>query len=105
MTKLNCWEFKKCGRQPGGENESQLGQCPTVGYFAAHCINDGINGGRACWAIAGTFCNGEVQGTFVSKMGRCADCDFFHHVLEEEGNQLITTPEILKRINNRNKDK
>jgi len=25
---LNCWEFKKCGREPGGEKASELGICP-----------------------------------------------------------------------------
>jgi hypothetical protein len=23
--KINCWEFKKCGRQPGGHKEKELG--------------------------------------------------------------------------------
>jgi len=30
MKKLNCWEFKKCGRQFGGEKVSDLGLCPVV---------------------------------------------------------------------------
>jgi len=98
MVKKNCWEFMNCGRQPGGGKVSLLGPCPTVGFFAAHSLNDGINGGRACWAITGTFCNGEVQGSFLDKIRRCADCDFFHHVQTEEGQGLVTTPEILKRI-------
>lgn len=98
MTKLNCWEFMKCGRQPGGNRFQQLGECPTVGYFVAHGINQGINGGRACWAIAGTYCNGEVQGSFVDKLRQCAECDFFHHVHTEEGRELVTTPEIMERI-------
>lgn len=28
--KFNCWEFKQCGREPGGAN-SQLGSCPAFG--------------------------------------------------------------------------
>ena len=27
--KLNCWEFKKCGREPGGTNASQRETCPA----------------------------------------------------------------------------
>jgi hypothetical protein len=32
--------------------------------------------GRPCWAVAGTFCDGEVQGTFAKKLINCMDCDF-----------------------------
>ena len=71
MAKKNCWEVKKCGRQPGGEKVSELGACPAVSAFGAHGINDGINGGRACWAIAGTFCEGTVQGSFAEKIEDC----------------------------------
>jgi len=28
--KLNCWEFKKCGRQPGGPKVAELGVCPAT---------------------------------------------------------------------------
>jgi hypothetical protein len=55
MPKLNCWEFEKCGRQPGGIKVKELGVCPAATEKRAHGINGGINGGRACWAIAGTF--------------------------------------------------
>lgn len=99
MGKQNCWEFMRCGRQPGGEKIQQLGECPTVRTFAAHGLNDGINGGRSCWVIAGTYCHGKVQGTFVDKIRGCAACDFFHQVHGEEGVQLVTTPELMQRIN------
>ena len=98
MSKQNCWEFMRCGRQPGGDHIHQLGECPTVGSFAAHGLNDGINGGRSCWVIAGTYCNGEVQGSFVNKLRQCAECDFFHHVQTGEGKSLLTTPELMTRI-------
>ncbi|MGD0283853.1 MAG: two-CW domain-containing protein, partial [Dissulfurispiraceae bacterium] len=26
---MNCWEFKKCGREMGGVNIEQLGVCPA----------------------------------------------------------------------------
>ncbi len=29
MGKLNCWDFKKCGRQSGGEKAHELGVCPA----------------------------------------------------------------------------
>jgi hypothetical protein len=76
MFKKNCWEHKACGRQPGGDNTEGLGVCPVTTHTKAHGLNDGINGGRACWAIEGTLCGGEVQGTYAQKMGNCMDCDF-----------------------------
>jgi len=30
-----------------------------------------------CWKIAGTYCKGEVQGTFAQKYESCIECDVF----------------------------
>lgn len=95
---MNCWEFNKCGRQPGGNKLAELGQCVAVTSFKAHGINRGINGGRACWAIAGTFCGGEVQGAFIEKYKGCSNCDFFHQVLKEEGKNLLSVGSILSKL-------
>ena len=27
--KQNCWEIKKCGREPGGTHEQAMGVCPA----------------------------------------------------------------------------
>lgn len=98
MRKKNCWEIKNCGRIPSGDNVKELGECPAVKCFSAYGINEGINGGRACWAIAGTFCEGKQQGAFVSKVRECSNCDFFHRVATEEGENLLPAGEILKRL-------
>lgn len=98
MSKLNCWEFTKCGRQPGGDKVAELSECPAVRCFPAHGLHDGINGGRACWAIAGTFCQGEVQGAFIEKFKGCANCDFFHTVSREEGKNLSSVREVLAKL-------
>ena len=82
---LNCWEFKKCGREQGGERASELGICPASDDAAFDGLNRGKNGGRICWAVAGTFCGGKVQGTFAKKQYSCITCDFFQHVRGEEG--------------------
>ena len=66
MSAVNCWEFKKCGRQPGGAKTQELGECPASTNVKADGMNSGKNGGRSCWAIAGTLCGGKVQGSFVS---------------------------------------
>lgn len=101
MAKKNCWEVMKCGRQTGGDKVSELGECPAVSTFKAHGINNGINGGRACWVIAGTYCDGQIQGSYIDKIKGCAGCEFIHMVSREEGDQIITPPEILKKINAR----
>jgi hypothetical protein len=63
---MNCWEFKKCGREAGGANVKELGVCPAYPNFGQSCAN-----------VAGTFCGGKVQGTFASKLFNCMKCDFY----------------------------
>jgi hypothetical protein len=82
--KLNCWEHKKCGRQPGGHNEHQLGTCPVTTYQQLDGVHDGKNAGRACWAIAGSLCGGKIQGTYAQKLFNCWRCDFMNQVKKEE---------------------
>ena len=83
--KQNCWELEKCGREPGGANVLELGVCPAAIDVSYDGLNGGRNAGRICWAITGTFCNGEVQGTFAQKRLSCLSCDFFKKIKEEEG--------------------
>ncbi len=83
--KINCWEFKKCGREPGGEKIAELGLCPAASEESTDGVNEGKNAGRVCWAVAGTFCGGKVQGTFAEKYLSCMACDFFKLVKEQEG--------------------
>lgn len=58
---MNCWEFKKCGRQQ---------TCPAY-----------PNHGNRCARVAGTLCGGKVQGIFAMKLTNCMHCDFYlsHH--------------------------
>jgi len=85
---MNCWEFKKCGREPGGEKVYELGICPAATDKTHNGVNNGINGGRYCWKVAGTYCDGKVQGTFALKVMDCIECDFFKTVKNEEGNNF-----------------
>jgi len=82
--KLNCWEFKKCGREPGGVNADEHGVCLTATYTAYNGLNNGRNGGRVCWAITGSLCNGNASGTFAEKQKYCMVCNFYKSVVEEE---------------------
>jgi CRP-like cAMP-binding protein/tRNA A-37 threonylcarbamoyl transferase component Bud32 len=95
--KLNCWEYKKCGREPGGIKATSLGVCPAAADNSFDGINRGENAGRFCWAVAGTFCGGSAQGTFAEKRESCLSCDFFNKVRTEEGSANLQT-KFLKFI-------
>ncbi|MFQ5466236.1 MAG: two-CW domain-containing protein [Thermodesulfobacteriota bacterium] len=84
MKKPNCWELKKCGREPGGAKVEEFGICPAATDGTADGVNGGKNGGRVCWAVAGTFCGGKVQGSFAQKRLSCLSCDIFKRVRDEE---------------------
>lgn len=91
----------KCGRQPGGDKVDELGICPATTEIRADGINEGRYGGRACWAIAGTFCRGTVQGTFAIKLGDCQKCEFYKLVIKEESSEYQTAKDILKKLEER----
>lgn len=85
MGKVNCWESKKCGREPGGAKVKELGVCPVFNDNSANNLNGGKQGGRICWAVTGTYCGGKVQGTFAQKKLTCLSCEFYRQVKMEEG--------------------
>jgi len=85
MSKSNCWDIKSCGRQQGGEKTTDFGVCPAASDSAVDGVNSGNNGGRICWAIAGTFCGGKVQGDFAQKSISCMSCEVFKKIKSEEG--------------------
>jgi hypothetical protein len=97
--KKNCWESKKCGRQPDGEKSNEFGICPAAIEEKADGLNGGINGGRACWAIKETLCGNQVQGGFANKLSGCLQCDFYSTVRNEEGTSFKTSKEILAKLN------
>jgi len=98
MTKQNCWEFKRCGRQPGGARAAELGVCAAASAVAVDGLNSGANGGRVCWAVAGTLCGGKVQGSFATKLAACTACEFYRQVQREEGDMACMPRVILKRL-------
>lgn len=98
MSKLNCWEYKKCGREPGGEKVGELGVCPATQDTRANGFNHGKNGGRSCWALAGTFCGAKVQGSFALKLSSCMTCEFFKSVIREEGHGMMKTSAIIEKL-------
>ena len=101
MIKLNCWEYKKCGRELGGDKEESLGICPASIYIPLEGIHDGIASGRACWVVAGTMCGGHVSGTFADKYGDCCLCDFYELVKNEEAEDYIPMAILLGKVDAR----
>jgi hypothetical protein len=98
MKKLNCWEFKKCNNKANYDIFAEPGTCPTSSEFCTDNVNGGENGGRACWAIAGTFCAGKVTCIDANKLSSCFECDFYKMVQTEEGGNFITGFELTERI-------
>ena len=78
-----------CGRGPGGDALKKK-ICPTALDAASDGINGGKNGGRICWAVAGTFCLDHHQPSVPRKRSLCRLCPFFRRVKEEEGEQFRT---------------
>ena len=63
---MDCWEFKKCGREKGGIKEHELGSCNAYPNHSRHCAR-----------VAGTLCGGKVQGMFAQKLGNCLNCEYY----------------------------
>lgn len=98
MQRLNCWEFKKCGREVDGDNIAEFGICPASLNTVLDGVHSGISAGRACWAVAGTMCNGHITGSFAKKYKDCGLCDFYNKVREEEGENFVLTIDLLGMI-------
>jgi len=86
----------ECGREAGGKNAEQLGVCPSALPNQHDGVNKGAHGGRICWAVSGTLCEGTVQGTYAKKLMACLDCRFLKNVTEEEGRFFVLKPESSK---------
>ncbi|RTZ96370.1 MAG: hypothetical protein DSY90_10680 [Deltaproteobacteria bacterium] len=91
--KINCWEYMQCHREPGGTRVEKSGICPAAAQRAFNGFNRGINAGRACWLVAGTFCRNRCQGSFAEKQSSCRECVFYKKIhLEEGSTQLSLSP-------------
>lgn len=88
----------KCGREPGGKNAKAHGICPAATDVRLNGIHGGKNAGRACWVIAGTFCEGLVQGSFAQKYRDCTLCEFYRMVRREEGSGYLSSLLLLKKV-------
>lgn len=63
---VKCWERLDCAKE----------DCPSYGRLR-------------CWAVAGTFCHGEVQGAFAQKIGDCRKCPVYRESCGDEIQELV----------------
>ncbi len=95
---VNCWQYKSCGREPGGAHADRFGVCPAATDTRLDGVHGGKNAGRACWVIAGSFTTnvGEVARAKASK--DCVTCDFYNSVQHEEGRYIWPTAFLQKLL-------
>ncbi len=79
----NCWEFRQCGREPGGINAVEFGACPAAMDSATDGVWGGVHRGRMCWAVTGTLCGGTPATTFAQKRRGCRTCEFLQQVKQQ----------------------
>ncbi len=104
---MNCWEFKKCGKEPNGIRASKLGVCHVATCKKSDGFLGGKNAGKACayyckvFAINGT----ETQGLslhkelFNKKNCSCENCDF-HKILKDKHGEKFSELEFRMHIAN-----
>ena len=89
----NCWEYVRCGNNRAEGGCGGAGGCPAYHAERFDGLNGGRNGGRICWAVAGTYCEGEVKGVLAEKRSSCRLCGFFRKVEREQGARFAIWPE------------
>ncbi len=96
----NCWEYMRCGLRPGVDATDGL-SCSAPTETRLDGIHGGVNGGRACWALAGTTCNGSEQDAFAQKR-ECTSCSFYKVVVQQQLQQgtgaLIYTTQLRRLL-------
>jgi len=98
VRKLNCWEWTRCGRQPGGDCTSEFGVCSAATESRLDGTHGGVNAGRACWVVAGTLCQGFVDGDYATKLPSCQVCDFYGVVRKQEGEDWVWASSLLETL-------
>ena len=88
--KMNCWEIKKC-------HTKEI--CPAYGEARLNGVHGGMNAGRACWVVVGTFCSCRIQGEFAKKVSSCRQCEVYRLVEQEEGDDFKISALLLPLLN------
>jgi len=82
-----CWEFKACGREPGGTNAEREGVCDAARLDST-----------ACWITAGPQ-SADVEGrcTAVLEGQDCEECDYYRYFMRESLAELEQAEEEEER--------
>lgn len=89
MAHTNCWEFKKCGREPGGMKAGEPeGICPASMAMQYDGVNHGSNAGHYCWEITVSLCTKLPMNTLAQDFIECNACPFFKLVQQQEGDSF-----------------
>ena len=71
---VKCWEIKNCTKK----------ECPSHGSKDLRC-----------WQVAGTHCQGTVQGEFAKKLKNCEQCEVYKHAIPDK---ITETGEIFNNM-------
>lgn len=85
--RLNCWEYRNCGRERGGLMVALLGECPVSTQMKLDGQNGGVAAGRACWLVPDTAC--KPIDTSACEARRCHECEFYRRVMNEEKGKAL----------------
>lgn len=88
-SKPNCWEFNRCDRRA---------ECPAATDHRLNGIHGGTNAGRACWIVAGTFCNQKAPRTLTGKIKNCTYCSFYQTLRKQEGANYLMILDLMKKL-------
>nr|MBN2277067.1 hypothetical protein [candidate division Zixibacteria bacterium] len=85
--KLNCWEFRNCGLEPGGVLTGIYGTCKVAQVMKLDGINGGRGAGRACWMVNHS---GSHEDHPICRNSRqsCYLCEFYLRVENEENHKI-----------------
>ena len=86
--RANCWEYYKCGREPGGYNTDSCGLCQAALSRSYDGENGGVNAGRCCWRVSGSLFGGNADCIRMQEVGNCRACEFFQLVKVEEAEEF-----------------
>jgi|GEM_PF-2171482 len=77
----NCWEIRNCELHKNGRLTLIFGEC----------VASSENMGHSCWMLAGTFCDGQLQGTAAQKEDKCRKCPVYqlYHRAEGQKGDLV----------------
>jgi len=63
-----------------------------------HGVHGGVNAGRACWVVAGTFCEEKFRAHLLKNCETALSAIFFDLVRKEEGTNYQISLALLKKL-------